>query len=113
MGILHVSTELRLLRCTFVASHESGSQAPRDDRNQDVEMDWGFCLQNLVDLIEAGEYFQALVSPGVSALLGRGSPGSFQQGGGESENKAWFNAQKVRIKALVSDQVKLRFSWVF
>lgn len=99
MGILHLANELRLLRCTFVASvpREIVQSARREGGN---ELQWGDCLQTLVDLIEAGEYFQALASPGVAALLG-----SSTQEADDRETKAWFSAQKLRIKALVSNQV--------
>lgn len=95
MGILHLANELRLLRCTFVAS--SPQEIVQSAGN---ELQWGDCLQTLVDLIEAGEYFQALASQGVAALLGS----STQEADGP-ETKAWFSAQKLRIKALVSNQV--------
>jgi len=111
MGILHVANELRLLRCTFLASQESfAQQGTESDGNQGEKLDWDVCLQTLVNSIEAGEYFEALASQGVAALLGPGTCGSsFIRGGGESENKAWFNSQKDRIKAIVSNQVKLLF----
>lgn len=107
MGILHVANELRLLRSTFLASHVPFPQ--HDEENQGDEFQWDACLQTLVDLIEAGEYFQALASQGVATLLGLGSSGSsFTPRGAESVNREWFGTQKVRIKALVSNQV-----WVF
>lgn len=113
MGILHLANELRLLRCSFVASEDSEAASHLDlsqgasDANGNSELNWDVHLQNLLKQIEAGEYFHALASQGVSALFGGGSSGLFQQGGSAAENKAWFSAQKVRIKALVSDEVNL------
>jgi hypothetical protein len=115
MGILHLASELRLLRCTFVASQdsESASHEESSQAHSDGELNWDTCLQDLIGQIEAGEYFHALASQGVSALLGAGSSASFNQGGSQAENKAWFSAQKSRIKAIVNDQVTLHLSWYF
>ena len=115
MGILHLANELRLLRCTFVASRDNESathvesREASSDGNQDAELNWDTCLQDLVEQIEAGKYFHGLASQGISALFGSGSSDSFKQGDSQAENKAWFSAQKVRIKALVSDQVNPHF----
>ncbi|KAG0561788.1 hypothetical protein KC19_9G091800 [Ceratodon purpureus] len=108
MGILHLANELRLLRCTFLASHDaqsrSGVESPQTNGG---DVNWDVCLQELVEQIEAGEYFHALASPGVAALFGGGgsSVGLFRQGGSQDENKAWFSAQRDRIKGIVGDQV--------
>nr|XP_024385943.1 tetratricopeptide repeat protein 27 homolog isoform X2 [Physcomitrium patens] len=106
MGILHLANELRLLRCTFTVSNGSLEQQEVEAHSDENGVNWAACLQHLVENIEAGEYFQALASRGVEALLWPGSAGAFKQGGSETENRAWFNSQKIRIKEFVSNQVK-------
>lgn len=109
MGILHLANELRLLRCTFTVSNGSLEQQEVEAHSDENGVNWAACLQHLVENIEAGEYFQALASRGVEALLWPGSAGAFKQGGSETENRAWFNSQKIRIKEFVSNQVNLHF----
>ena len=105
MGILHLSHELRLLRCTFADSSESST--PQTDAGNDTEVqdpaagpDFEASLQSMVKHIESGEYFRALGSQAASVLLG------VELNSTTAESRDWFKAQEARIKAIVTNQVK-------
>lgn len=105
MGILHLSHELRLLRCTFADSSESST--PQSDAGNDTEVqdpaadpDFEASLQSMVEQIESGEYFRALGSQAASVLLG------VELNSSAAESRDWFKAQEARIKAIVTNQVK-------
>lgn len=105
MGVLHLSHELRLLRCTFTDSSES--LTPQPDAGNDTEVqdcaagpDFDASLQSMVEHIENGEYFRAFGLQAVLVLLG------VELNGAAVESRDWFKAQEAGIKAIVTNQVK-------
>lgn len=120
MGILLLSYELRLLRCSLTASVEQSAPQPLheaanglEQKHDDVQVpgpegsgeDLDASLQYLVEQIEAGEYLRALSSAAASALLGPLPSSPLENQLTSSARNEWFKSQESRINAFVTNQV--------